>query len=90
MLRITRVEDTTKTLHLRLDGRIVGDWVRLLAEELAQRADASRKVVLDMAGVHFASDAGLLVVRGAMDHGAQLIGCSPLISALLGRNPDGT
>jgi len=89
MLRITRVEDTTKTLHLRLDGRIVGDWVRLLAEELAPRPDASRSIVLDMAGVHFASDAGLLVVKGALDYGARLVGCSPLISALLGRSPDG-
>jgi len=89
MLRITRVEESATTLHLRLEGRIVGDWVRLLEEELL-RSDASRqRIVLELAGVAFANDAALQVLRRALNDGARLLSCAPLISALLGRGSHG-
>jgi len=88
MLRITRVEDTTSTLHLRLEGRLVGDWVRLLEEELSRSQAPSKRVALDLAGVAFANDAALSLLRRARSDGARLLHCSPLISALLGSSPD--
>ena len=87
MLRITRVEKTATTLHLRLEGRIVGDWVLLLEEELLRSDASSQRVVLDLTGVAFANEAALAVLRRALSAGARLLGCSPLISALLGRTP---
>lgn len=89
MLRITRVENTASALHLRVEGRIVGDWVRLLEEELAEPAAASRRVVLDLSDVAFANDAALALLRRELERGAELCACSPLISALLGRGPNG-
>jgi anti-anti-sigma regulatory factor len=85
MLRITRVEVTPTTVHLRIEGRIVGDWVRLLEEELALCDESAQRVVLDLAGVGFANEAALAILERALARGTRLVACSPLITALLGR-----
>ncbi|HTQ06154.1 MAG TPA: STAS domain-containing protein [Polyangiaceae bacterium] len=86
MLRITRIEEAPGVLHLRLEGRLVGAWVVLFDEELSRKnGHAPAHVVLDLAGVDFASDAGLSSVRQAVKRGARLIACSPLLGALLGK-----
>lgn len=85
MLRITRVEVTPTTIHLRLEGRIVGEWVRLLEEELATSGACTQHFILDLAGVGFANDAALAILERALARGARLAACSPLIAALLGR-----
>jgi len=90
MLRITRVEDTVTILHLRLEGRIVGDWVQLLAAELAQPSQSKRAIQVDLIGVAFANDAALSLLRGALGAGVRLVNCPPLIGALLGSSQDGS
>lgn len=82
MLRITRSDDATRLL-LKLEGRIVGDWVAVLADELDSLADANPALVLDLSGVEFATDAGVDVLLAARARGVQLLSCSPLLASLL-------
>jgi len=86
MLRITRVEDTPERLHLRLEGRLVGAWVALFDDEVSRADDAMpSRILLDLASVDFANEAGLSALQEALGRGAELISCSPLLRALLGK-----
>jgi anti-anti-sigma regulatory factor len=68
---------------LKLEGRLVGDWVALLATELASDEDARPRVVLDCAGVAFANQTGVSLLRAASARGVVLTGCSPLLCSLI-------
>jgi len=83
MLRITRLEENPSTVRLKLEGRLVGDWVALLAAELASGEDARPRVVLDCAGVDFANQTGVSLLRAASARGVVLMGCSPLLCSLI-------
>lgn len=87
MLRITRVEDDGGALCLRLEGRIVGDWVEVLESEIAQVEPDEHGLVLDLTRVDFATHPAVVVLRDAMGRGARVLGCSPLIASLLGSTP---
>jgi len=82
MLRITRIDEGLQTLRLRLEGKIVGDWVPVLEDELSRCARA-RRLVLDLAQVDFASTPAIQVLRAARARGAELQGVSPLVSSLI-------
>lgn len=84
MLRITRLEDSLIALRLSLDGRLVGAWVDLLDQELAWATASGQKVQLELSGLQFANEHALAVLRRALQSGAELVRCPPLISALLG------
>ena len=84
MLRITRLDDDPQGPCLRLEGRIVGDWVSVLEAELARDDLRDRPLVLDLSRVDFATAPGVMVLRRAAESGATLTGCSPLIASLLG------
>jgi hypothetical protein len=83
MLRITRIEDDPATCHLRVEGRIVGAWVGVLEGELVAHGGASLR--LDLSSVDFASPEAIRVLRAALERGARVLACSPLVSSLLGR-----
>ncbi|MGC4089227.1 MAG: hypothetical protein QM756_15350 [Polyangiaceae bacterium] len=86
MLRITRVESASGTL-LRLEGRIVGEWVAVLQEELESSSRGGQLPELDLAGVEFANDAGVRALQEAAELGARIRACSPLLASLLGERP---
>jgi hypothetical protein len=84
MLRITRLDDDPRAPCLRLEGRIVGEWVSVLEAELSRDDLRDRPVVLDLSRVDFATAPAVTVLRRAAESGATLTGCSPLIASLLG------
>ena len=85
MLRITRLEGDAATPCLRVEGRLVGDWVEVFETEVGEAAHEG-KVALDLAGVDFADARALLVLRQLTERGAALLACSPLLLNLLGRS----
>jgi hypothetical protein len=87
MLRITRFDDDTGALRLLLEGRIVGDWIEVLKTEISRARSGERPLVLDLTRVDFATHLAVAVLRDAASQGATLLGCSPLLSSLLGSTP---
>jgi hypothetical protein len=68
---------------LRLEGRLVGDWVQVLAKELGAVARVE-SLSLDLSAVEFAKEAGVRVLLAARERGANFEACSPLLASLLG------
>ena len=82
MLRISRSQ-RPEGPHLRLEGRLVGDWVQVLTKELGALARVE-SLSLDLSAVEFANEAGVRVLLAARAGGAKFEACSPLLASLLG------
>ena len=62
MIRITMTEDGT-SVFLRVEGRIIDEWVDLLDDTCREMGDNGIGLILDLSAVTFASFAGLSVLR---------------------------
>ncbi len=63
MLRIVEEHTTNKLMTLRLDGRLVSQWVGLLRSSCEQAFDNDGRLILDLAGVSFADHEGVQLLR---------------------------
>jgi hypothetical protein len=91
MLRITIISDAPDQLRLQLEGRLVANWVDELLVAcgepgLLPGVPGGRAIELDVAGLSFADDRGIAVLRSLLSRRGQLQNCSPFISELL-RDP---
>jgi anti-anti-sigma regulatory factor len=75
MLRIT-TNNTAHVLVLRLEGRLEGPWVAVLAQcfGLAVRNLRGRRLCVDLNGVTFVDAAGKTRLAAMYAHGARLLG----------------
>jgi hypothetical protein len=91
MLRITRLPDDGGPPRLRVEGRLVGDWVQVLELELEIEIEISRapegdSFSLDLSGVEFADQRALALLQRLTERGVAFVACSPLLQSLLGRS----
>jgi hypothetical protein len=95
VLRITKVAESPSEVTLKLEGRIVSDWVDLVERECVTWLRERPKVRLDFAEVTFVEPSGVEMLQRLAANHVQLINCPPLIAALLQRgeeprhNPEG-
>jgi hypothetical protein len=75
-LRITREEGSRSRATLRLEGRVVGEWVALLRRECSDLLRSSATVSLDLKGVGFVDRAGVEVL-GRLSRAGVEIRCPP-------------
>ena len=85
MLRIQRHDVNDRTVTLVLEGRIVAEWTDLLERECAKLMGSKVRVGLDLSEVVFIGRSGLEALRRLDRAGARVIGCTPLIAAMLGQ-----
>jgi anti-anti-sigma regulatory factor len=83
VLRIQRHDVNARTVSLVLQGRIVAEWAELLERECAELMRSHLRVVLDLSDVVFIGRHGVEVLGCLSRAGARLIGCTPLIAAML-------
>ncbi len=84
MLRITEIPSDGKTIVLRLDGRVTGDWVSALEKtSLHHRGENNETVLLDFGGVTFIGDRGVRMLERIKDEHIKIINCPLYIKALL-------
>ena len=83
MLRIQRNDTNGRTVILLLQGRIVAEWANLLERECVELMRSDVRVVLDLGEVVFIGRAGLEALTRLDRAGAKVIGCTPLIAAML-------
>ena len=74
MLRIT-TDKTCRAVTLRLEGRLAGPWVTLLADcWRKERADAdARELLVDLNGVTFIDSAGRACLARIHEEGAAFV-----------------
>ena len=83
MLRISRIDQNSAGLCLKVEGRLSGDWVALLEGELAEAARTTTSLSLDLAAVDFASLQATEMLRAATARGVRVVACSPFLAKLL-------
>jgi hypothetical protein len=83
VLRISRIEQKSAGICLKVEGRLSGDGVALLEGELEQASRATPSLSLDLAAVDFASLQAAEVLRLAKARGVEVVACSPFLAKLL-------
>ena len=83
MLRIQRHDVNGRAVILVLQGRIVAEWADLLERECAKLIGSKLRVALDLSEVVFIGRSGLEALGRLSRAGARVIGCTPLIAAML-------
>ncbi|MCI0417424.1 STAS domain-containing protein [bacterium] len=86
MLKITVMAETDETVTLKLEGRIIGQWVDEVREECEMWLAKGRKAVLDLSGIIFIDELGIETLKAMKRNGVNLIGCSLFLSGLLEEN----
>jgi hypothetical protein len=88
MLRIT-THEAPDQVAIRCEGRLAGECVAVLAEELARvRVLAGhRPLALRLCGLRFVDEPGLALLRGLTDVAIDLSDCSSFLRALLPATP---
>ena len=82
MLRITKTTSGEKAA-LKLEGRVAEPWIADL-EQVCRTEGLP--LVLDFSGVTFADERGTQVIRRLRAEGAELVGLSLFLDALLERS----
>jgi len=83
MLRITALTTHQEVRCLKVEGRLVGEWVEVLQVEVEQAQARAPALELDLAGVEFADSEALTLLLEFEKRGARLMACSPLLTSLL-------
>ncbi len=83
MLRITTMTEGRRLVRLKLEGRVVSDWVALLENECLKSLRKEHTVVLDFSAVAFVDGAGVAMLRKIATDSLQIVNASPLVEHLL-------
>lgn len=80
MLRISTSAADGGVVTLRLDGRLTGQWVKLLQGTCEARLETGARVVIDLTNVSFVDREGLTVLRGLADRRVEILNALPFIA----------
>jgi anti-anti-sigma regulatory factor len=83
MLRITTVEEVGQIVRLKVEGRVVGEWVTELDHACTVLLVQKKKIVLDFSGVRFIDRRGIDVLKKMPSERVNLVGASLLVQTLL-------
>jgi anti-anti-sigma regulatory factor len=84
MLRVTEVSEDDKTVTLRLEGKVVNEWILILERACIYYKDKKNKtVLLDFSDVIFISEEGVKMLESIKDKRIKIINCSEFIRSLI-------
>lgn len=84
MHRLTRVDEDAQRTTIRLEGRLAEASVSSLRSACAECAAAGRALTIDLTGVVFLDERAGEELRALRGRGAQLVGASAYLRAVLG------
>jgi ABC-type transporter Mla MlaB component len=87
MLRIRKIVESPTQTTLSVEGRIVSEWVTVLAQECRQALQDTPRVQLDLAAVTFVDAPGVAVLRSLVSEGVAIVNCREFVDALLNGDP---
>jgi hypothetical protein len=83
MLRISQINSDDLVTRLKVEGKLQGPWVSVLARACDELPCSSESLSLDLSAVNFADGAGVELLRGLIARGVTLAACSGLVAELL-------
>ena len=83
MLRITRLIETPFEVTLKLEGKIVSDWVELLEKEIRTLLNEGRTVNLDCSGVKYVDERAVELLRMVAGEKLKIVHSTALIQDLM-------
>jgi hypothetical protein len=83
LLKISIADQTEKVTTLRLEGRVIGPWVKELRTVCDQEISEGRSVSLDVAEVTFMDREAVALLRRLNGNVVTLLNCSPLLTEQL-------
>ena len=83
MLRISRAAESASLTTLRVEGRIVAEWVPILEREYWLALQENGHVQLDLSAVTFVDGRGVMVLRHLRANALEIINCREFIRELL-------
>ena len=84
MLKITTINDDGGERVVKLEGKLLADWIGEL-HDACRAAGFSGCLRLDLSGLSFADVAGTIALRELMRQGASIANTSPFVRELLER-----
>lgn len=86
MLRITEISEIADSVTLKVEGRIVSEWVTVLEQECLKWLRAKPEVLLDFSEVTFIDHNGVAMLKRIASANLRLINCPALIHEMLNGN----
>jgi anti-anti-sigma regulatory factor len=83
VLRITRVIEGYSGTTLRVEGRIVAEWVAVLERECWLAFEDKRPVRLDLSAVRFIDSRGVVALRHLGANEFEFVNCPEFVKELL-------
>lgn len=84
MLRITQVREDGDTIHLKVEGRVIGDGVSELDRTCEDSLSRNQRIILDMSDVTYIDRHGVDALKRILGNNVQLTDATLLLQALLG------
>ncbi len=82
MLRITAIRNDSQTI-LKLEGKLLEPWIEELRCAYTLANSRSEQVVLNLADLTYADDAGTRLLCNFVQLGVPIRECSPFVTELL-------
>jgi anti-anti-sigma regulatory factor len=86
VLRITEISQSADSVTLKVEGRIVSEWVTVLEQECLKWLRVKPEVLLDFSEVTFIEHNGVAMLKRIASPRLRLINCPALIEMLLNGN----
>ena len=83
MLKISQAEKANHSITLKLEGRVVGEWVGELRQVCETLLIEGRSLKLDLADVTFADASGVAALSSFKSRGVTFSNCSPFVEEQL-------
>jgi ABC-type transporter Mla MlaB component len=83
MLKISQAGKANHSVTLRLEGRVVGEWVGELRQVCELVLREGRKLKLDLTDVSFADTDGVSALSDLKSRGVLVTNCSPFLEEQL-------
>ena len=85
MFKITKTEEDDNTINLRMDGKLVEEWLSEFEKlYLKIKNEEYKRIIIDLSGVSFIDENGIDFIEKIKDERIDIINCSPFIESLLG------
>ena len=83
MLRISRASESSPLATLRVEGRVVAEWVPVLERECWLALQENLHVRLDLSAVTFVDGRGVAALRHLGANDLEIVNCPEFIGELL-------
>jgi hypothetical protein len=86
VLRITEISESAGFVTLKVEGRLVSEWITVLEQKCLKWLQAKPEVPLDFSGVTFIEHNSLAMLKRIASPNLRLINCTALINEMLNGN----